>query len=77
LYTKASDAASFMEGQEIKETMEKIRQFCFKYQLLGETASSPDDIGIEFPDGSVLGDRKNVKFRINSTFTRMAADGEL
>jgi len=57
--------------------MESVRTFLFERGLLGEGASSPDIVGIAFPDGSVLGDEGNVKFRFNADYMSMAADGSL
>jgi hypothetical protein len=52
--------------------MEKVRQFAFEHGLLGERAPSPDFVGIEFTDGSILGSNDNVKFRFNAEYMRMA-----
>jgi NitT/TauT family transport system substrate-binding protein len=38
---------------------------------------SPDFVGIEFPDGSIMGDSSNVKLRFNDSYMQMAADGEI
>mgnify|MGYP000716438337 CR=1 FL=1 len=36
-----------------------------------------DFVGIEFPDGSIMGDTGNVKLRFNDSYMQMAADGEI
>ena len=77
MFYAPGEAVAFLESDTPKETMESVRQFAFKHGLLGERADSPDFVGIEFADGSVLGSDSNVKFRFNADYTRMARDGEL
>ena len=77
MFYDPANAVSFLESDTPKETMESVRQFAFKHGLLGERADSPDFVGIQFADGSVLGSESNVKFRFNADYTRMARDGEL
>jgi NitT/TauT family transport system substrate-binding protein len=43
----------------------------------GHGAPSADIIGIELPDGTVLGDAANVKLRFTADYMQMAADGTL
>ncbi|HET6389399.1 putative urea ABC transporter substrate-binding protein [Hyphomicrobium sp.] len=75
-YTPA-DALKFQDSASLKKTMELVRSFSFDHGLLGQNAKSKDVVGIEFPDGSTIGDAKNVKFRFNTTFTALAAEGKL
>lgn len=77
MFYDAAEAVAFVTGPEPKQTMEKVRQFAFEHGLLGERAPSPDFVGIEFADGSILGSPDNVRFRFNADFMRMAAEGEL
>jgi NitT/TauT family transport system substrate-binding protein len=77
LFCDPADAVKFTEGVEIKKKMDFVRQFCFKHGLLGESAKSVDVVGIQYPDGSVQGDAKNVTFRFDTTYMKMAADGKL
>nr|WP_296747498.1 putative urea ABC transporter substrate-binding protein [Thioalkalivibrio sp.] len=77
MFYDASDAVAFVTGEEPIETMEKVRQFAFEHGLLGERAPNPDFVGIEFADGSVLGNPDNVRFRFSAEYMQMAADGEL
>lgn len=77
MFYDAADAVAFVTGPEPNQTMEKVRQFAFEHGLLGERAPSPDFVGIEFADGSILGSPDNVRFRFNADFMRMAAEGEL
>lgn len=76
MFHQPAAAAAFAEGAKIKETMEYVRTFSFNHGLYGD-ADSKDFVGISFPDGSVAGDRGNVKLRFDSSFMRMAADGKL
>ncbi len=48
--------------------MERVRRFSFDKGLYGAGAESADLVGIEFADGSVLGDRTNVKLRFPATY---------
>lgn len=77
MFFKAGDAVTFGASKELPKTMEHVRDFLFMHGLLGEGAPSADVVGIEFPDGSVLGDKGNVKFRFDNTYMDMAAKGAL
>src|SRR5712691_6681675 len=63
MFYKAADAAAFAAGQDVKKTMEQIRSFTFSKGLFGKGAKSKDFVGIAFPDGTVLGNKGNVKLR--------------
>ncbi|MCK0195884.1 putative urea ABC transporter substrate-binding protein [Ancylobacter sp. 6x-1] len=75
-YTPA-DAYAFLTAAENAKIWDSIRTFCFAQGLFGQGASSVDAIGIETADGTVLGDKNNIKMRINASFTKLAADGKL
>ncbi|HSM28460.1 MAG TPA: putative urea ABC transporter substrate-binding protein [Thioalkalivibrio sp.] len=77
MFYDAAAAVEFVTGSGPMETMDKVRQFAFEHGLLGERAPSPDFVGIEFTDGSILGSADNVRFRFNAEYMQMAADGEL
>ena len=62
--------------QEV-QNMDYVRNFCFDHGLLGENAPSVDIVGIQYPDGSIQGDAKNVMFIFDSKFMKMHADGEI
>jgi len=57
--------------------MEYVRTFSFEKGLYGQGNKTKDFVGISFPDGSVLGDRNNVKLRFDDRYMQMAADGKL
>ncbi|MEC7377654.1 MAG: putative urea ABC transporter substrate-binding protein, partial [Pseudomonadota bacterium] len=70
-------SVDFINSNEALEAMDSVRQFSFDKGLLGQGAMSPDFVGIEFPDGSIMGDTSNVKLRFNDSYMQMAADGEI
>ncbi len=76
MFYKAAEAAAFAKGEKLKKTMEYVRTFCFDHGLFGD-ADTKDLVGIQFPDGSVMGDESNVKLRFDVEFMQMAADGKL
>ena len=57
--------------------MKFVAQFLFDHGILGEGATSPDFVGMEFPGGKTLGDTANVKLRFDPSYMAMAAEGEL
>lgn len=77
LFARPADAVTFTTSTELPKTMDLVRKFLFDKALLGNGATSADVIGIEMPDGTVLGDKANVKFRFSSTYMKAAADGAL
>ncbi|WP_339137758.1 MAG: putative urea ABC transporter substrate-binding protein [Candidatus Electrothrix sp. GW3-4] len=68
MFYKAEDAAAFAASAKPKETMEQVRQFSYDKGLYGESAPSPDIVGISFDDGSVLGDKNNIKLRFTAKY---------
>ncbi|MCM2293643.1 putative urea ABC transporter substrate-binding protein [Allorhizobium sp. BGMRC 0089] len=77
LFDKPQEAASFTASAKLPETMNRVRKFLFAKGLLGNGAPSADVIGIEMPDGKVLGDKGNVKLRFTTTYMDAAAKGTL
>lgn len=77
MFYKAAEAASFTKSPKLKETMEFVRTFSFEKGLFGQGARTKDAVGIRFPDGSTLGNPKNVKLRFDATYMQLAADGKL
>jgi NitT/TauT family transport system substrate-binding protein len=76
MFYEPGKAAEFAAGQKLKETMEYVRDFSFAHGLYGD-ADSKDFVGIEFPDGSVMGKKDNVKLRFSADYMKMAAEGKL
>jgi NitT/TauT family transport system substrate-binding protein len=77
LFADPAEAVAFTASAELGATMDLVRAFLFDKGLLTPGATSQDAIGIELPDGTVLGDTGNVKFRFDTSFMQMAADGAL
>lgn len=77
MFYEASEAAQFASGDQLKKTMDYVRSFCFNHGLYPKDATSRDFVGIQFPDGTVMGDKKNVKLRFDGAYMQMAADGKL
>lgn len=76
MFYQAKDAVAFTKSPQLKQTMEYVRTFSFDNGLFTNLASK-DAVGIAFSDGSVLGDKKNVKLRFDATFMELAAQGKL
>jgi NitT/TauT family transport system substrate-binding protein len=70
-------AVAFANSPELPTTMDYVRTFLFDHGILGVGAPGVDFVGIEFADGTILGDPNNVKLRFDPTFMQMAADGAL
>jgi NitT/TauT family transport system substrate-binding protein len=77
MFYTPKEAVAFLSSGELSKTMDLVRSFCFEHALLGENVKSKDAIGIAMPSGNVLGEKKNVKLRFDTTFLKMAADGKL
>ncbi len=77
MFYDPAKAVSFTESADIKATMGYVATFLFDHGILGEGAPSADFIGVAYPDGSTTGDANNVKFRYDTTYMKMAADGAL
>ncbi|MDO9416246.1 putative urea ABC transporter substrate-binding protein [Pararhizobium sp.] len=77
LFDKPADAVTFTTSPDLPKTMELVRGFLFDKGLLGSGAASADVIGIEMPDGTVLGDKANIKLRFTATYMKAAADNAL
>lgn len=74
MFYRPSKAVAFIESPKLKKTMEYVRNFYFSNGLL---PGSKDVVGIQFPDGTILGDKNNVKLRFDSSYTRLAVDKNL
>ena len=77
LFYTAPSALTMTKSQQLKTTMELVRQFCFSHGLLGEKTGSVDDVAIRFPDGSIQGKKDRVRLRFDASYMDMAARGKL
>jgi len=75
-YTPQS-AVQMASSPDLKKTMDLVRKFCFTHNLLGEKTKSPDDVAIQFPDGSALGKADRIRFRFNIDYMKLGAEGKL
>ena len=76
LFYTPQSALAFAQSPDLKEKMELVRQFCFTHHLLGD-AKSADQVAIAYPDGSIQGKPDRIRFRFDTSFTQMAAQGKL
>jgi NitT/TauT family transport system substrate-binding protein len=70
-------ALDYMKSGELKQKQDLVRKFCFAHNLLGENAKSVDVVGIEYPDGTIQGDKGKIKMRYVSTYMEEAASGKI
>lgn len=75
-YTPKS-ALSYIKSKEVIKSMDYVRKFCFSHGLLGENATSYDQVGIQYPGGEVQGDKNNIKLRFDATYMEKAANSKL
>ena len=77
LFYTPQEKIDYLTVEQLSQTMTFVTEFSFLHGLLGENATAADAIGIELPDGSILGNQKDVRMRFNHKFVQMAADGAL
>lgn len=77
MFYRAQDAVAYATPDRLFKTMDYVRTFSFDKGLYGDGMDSPDALGIELPNKTVLGSDQNVKFRFDHTYMQMAADGKL
>ncbi len=77
MFWDPADAVAFTESPDLPGTMVSVSEFLFDKGILGEGAPSADFVGVGYPDGSITGSPDNVKFRFDTTYMQMAADGAL
>jgi NitT/TauT family transport system substrate-binding protein len=77
LFVTPAEAFAFVTDPDAKPKFDYVRKFSYEKGLYGQGAKSVDDIGIEFPDGSVLGSKDNIKLRFDASYKKLAADGKL
>ncbi len=76
MFWAGKDAAEFTQSTKLVEVMDLVRKFSFDHGLW-TNAKTVDDIGISFPDGTILDSKDNVKLRFVDTYMQLAADGKL
>jgi NitT/TauT family transport system substrate-binding protein len=73
LFADPAEAVAFVGSPDLAATMDKVRQFLFSVGLFAPGSASADVVGIELPDGSVLGDKANVKLRFTAEYMASVA----
>ncbi len=76
-FMTSADAHKFLTSADTGKIWDNIRRFCFEQGLYGQGATSVDSIGIQVGDGEILGDKANIKMRVNPSIAKLAADGKL
>ncbi|WP_203142616.1 putative urea ABC transporter substrate-binding protein [Marinobacter mangrovi] len=76
MFYDPAKAVAFVNGTELKETMQKVAEFSFEHGLLGEGAPDATFIGVETPAGT-YGNSGNTQLRFTPDYMKMAADGDL
>ncbi|MDP3770013.1 MAG: lipid kinase [Candidatus Sungbacteria bacterium] len=76
MFYKPAAAVAFARDEELKVTMERVRQFAFNHGLL-TGAKYADHVGIQFPDGAIVGNPENIMLIFDASYMEMAARGEL
>jgi NitT/TauT family transport system substrate-binding protein len=76
LFETPEEKLEYLTSEQLRKSMDFVRRFSFQHGLLGQGARSPDAVGIEMPDGSVLGSPDNVRMRFNHELEEMAAEGQ-
>jgi len=77
MYYTPQTAVAYTKSDELKKKEDQVRNFCFAHNLLGENAKSVDVVGIEYPDGTIQGDKNKVKMRYVSKYMEEAAAGKI
>ncbi len=76
-YYDPAKGAAALTSPEMEKIVDQTMEFSFANGLLGAKAKDKGAIGIELPGGKVLGDKTNVKLRIDASYMQLAADGKL
>ena len=77
LFYKPQELLDFTTGDQLPKTTKFVAEFLYEHGILGQGAPSADFVGVSFPDGSIYGDKGNVKLHFDNSFVEMAQKGEL
>ncbi len=75
LFATPAETYAFITSDTLIKNMDLVRHFSFDHGILGQGAESVDAVGIQFPNGRLLGDAHNLKMRIDPTYAKAALDG--
>jgi NitT/TauT family transport system substrate-binding protein len=76
MYWTPAKAIAVMTGQKIQETMRMIAEFSVE-QGIAKDMKTPTDYGIQYPDGTVYGNKRDVRIIFTDEYMKMARDGKL
>ncbi len=62
----------FSNNEKLKQTMELVRSFAKEIGV-----KNADEIGVQFPDGSIQGNSKSIKLRFDTHYVKLAMDRNL
>ncbi|MDQ4140340.1 MAG: putative urea ABC transporter substrate-binding protein [Bacteroidota bacterium] len=77
MFYSPKSALNYVTSKEVIKSMDYVRKFSFSHGLLGENATSFDQIGIQYPNGVVQGDKGNIQLYFDSSYMQKAADAQL
>lgn len=77
IFSQAKDALAFSQRPETKDTLVRVRDFAYRYNLLGKDLKDANAVGIELPSGEIVGNSKNVLLRFDKSVLELAAAGKL
>lgn len=76
MFFDPAEAAKFASGDGVIMTMDRVRTFSFDHGLYGAGAPSKEVVGIQFPNGTILGDPQNIKLRFDDNYMQKVASRE-
>lgn len=77
MFYKPAEAVAFTKSEKLPQTMQFVAKFLFDHGILGQGATGPDFVGVEFSGGKIVGDKSKVMLRFDPTYMEMAAAGKL
>jgi NitT/TauT family transport system substrate-binding protein len=77
LFYTPAETLAFTASPQMVTITDSVRKFSFDHGLLGQGAPNVNVIGIQFADGKVLGNAKNVKLRYDTSILKLAVEGKL
>lgn len=76
-YYDPAKAVALLKSEKMVAIANDLQEFSFTHGLLGNKAKDKGFVGIELPGGKVVGDKSNVKLRVDTTYMELAAAGKL
>jgi NitT/TauT family transport system substrate-binding protein len=76
MFWTPAEAVKFVRDVKLQETMKRVVNFSFNAGVY-DSVKSPDELGVEFSDGTVQGDKNNVMLVFDPSVMQQAADGKV